>query len=72
MDIQTIYVPRSRSFYVIFTKSYLPVQNLGEKHPILIEWACYLDHVLWDFKRLDDIKKLISCVSLVCHGSTSG
>ena len=71
MEIETIYVPRSWSFYLIFTRSYLPVQSLGEGHPVLTELACHLVHVLRDFKRLHDIKKLISCASWVCHGGTS-
>ena len=71
MEIQTIFVPRSWSFYLIFTRTYLPVQNLGDRHPILIELACHLVHVLCDFKRLHDIKNLNSCVSWACHGSTS-
>ena len=38
------------SFSLIFTRSYLPVQNLGDRHPNTIELASWLVHVLCDFK----------------------
>ena len=44
---------------LIFTRSYLPVQNLGDRHPNTIELASCLVHVLCDFK-LHGIKKLTS------------
>ena len=38
------------SFSLIFTRSYLPVQNLGDRHPNTIELTSCLVHVLCDFK----------------------
>ena len=35
---------------LIFTRSYLPVQNLGDRHPNTIELPSWLVHVLCDFK----------------------
>ena len=49
MESQTSYVDHIR-FSLIFTRSYLPVQNLGDRHPNTIELASYLVHVLCDFK----------------------
>ena len=37
------------SFSLIFTRSYLPAQNLGDRHPNTIELASCLVHVLCDF-----------------------
>ena len=36
-------------FSLIFTRSYLPVQSLGDRHPNTIEVANCLVHVLCDF-----------------------
>ena len=33
-------------FFFNFTRSYLPVQNLGDRHPDTIELASWLVHVL--------------------------
>ena len=45
------------SFSLIFTRSYLPVQNLGDRHPILQSWL-----VVWSMYcvtlKLHDIKTL--------------
>ena len=38
------------SFSLIFTRSYLLVQNLGDRHPNTIELPSWLVHVLRDFK----------------------
>ena len=38
------------SFSLIFTRSYLPAQNLGDRHPNTMELASCLVHVLCDFK----------------------
>ena len=37
-------------FSLIFTRSYLQVQNLGDRHPNTIELASCLFNVLCDFK----------------------
>ena len=36
-------------FFFNFTRSYLPVRNLGDRHPSTIELASCLVHVLCDF-----------------------
>ena len=37
-------------FSLIFTRSYLPIQNLGDRHPNTIELASWLVLVFSDFK----------------------
>ena len=52
----TLYKTQNRMYNYVdqtsltFTRSYLPVQNLGERHPNTIELASCLVHVLRDFK----------------------
>ena len=38
------------SFSLIFTRSYLPIQNLEDKHPNTIKLASWLVHIFCDFK----------------------
>ena len=38
------------SFSLFFTRSYLPVQILGDRHPNTIELPSWLVHLLCDFK----------------------
>ena len=44
------YVDHKFFFSFSFTRSYLPVQNLGDRHPNTTELASCLVHVLCDFK----------------------
>ena len=55
---------------LIFTRSYLPVQNLGDRHPNTIELASWLVHVLYYFKATWYQEAYFS-VSWIHHGSTS-
>ena len=47
-NVESNYV--DHKFFFNFTRSYLPVQNLGDRHPNSIELASCLVHVLCDFK----------------------
>ena len=40
----------NQNFSLIFTRSYLPVQNFGDSHPNTIKLASWLVHVMCDFK----------------------
>ena len=57
-------------FSLIFTRSYLPVQNLGNRHPNTIELASCLVHVLCNFKATWHQEAYFS-VCWIHHGSTS-
>ena len=71
----TLYKNRTESqttlimFSLIFTRCYLPIQNLGDWHPNTIELACWLVHVLCDFKTTWYQEAYFS-VSWIHHGST--
>ena len=41
---------KDHKFSLIFTRSYLLVQNLGDRHPNTLELTTCLVHVLCDFK----------------------
>ena len=57
-------------FFNFFTRSYLPVQNLGYTHPNTIELASWLVHVLCDFTAKWHQEAYFR-VSWIHHGSTS-
>ena len=68
---ESIYVARSHiSFPLIFTRSYLPIQNLGDRHPNTVQLASWLVHVLCDVKATWYQEAYYS-VSWIHHGSTS-
>ena len=58
------------SFSLIFTRSYLPIQNLGDSHPNTIAQASWLVHVLCNFKATWYQEAYFS-VSWIHHRSTS-
>ena len=58
------------SFSLIFTRSYLPVQNLGDRHPNTIELTSCLVHALSDSKATWHQEAYFS-VSWIHRGSTS-
>ena len=64
------YVDHKFFFSFSFTRSYLPVQNLGDRHPNTTELASCLVHVLCDFKATWHQEAYFS-VSWIHHGSTS-
>ena len=58
------------SFSLIFTRSYLPVQNLGDRRPNTIELAGCLVHVVCDVNATWH-REVYFSVSWIHHGSTS-
>ena len=56
-------------FFLIFTGSYLPVQNLGERNPNTIELASFLVYVLCYFKTTWHQEAYFS-ICWIHHGST--